>query len=81
MKTPGRPKYVQDDLLLTALLDVHVLHGEQAAEDAFHLGEVQPARLVLQWGEDIKMSSTRGIRPSSELTKWCERTTTNDHLV
>ena len=46
------PEYVQDDLLLTALLDVHVLHGEQSAEDTFHLGEVQPARLVLREGRN-----------------------------
>ena len=41
-------EYVQDDLLLTALFNLHIFHGEQGAENAFHLGEVQSAGLVLQ---------------------------------
>ncbi len=43
-----KPEDVQNDFLLSGLLDVRVLHGDEGGEDPFDLGEVQPARLVLK---------------------------------
>ena len=51
------PEYVQNDLLLTALFYVNILHGQQGTENALHLGEVQSARLVLQKKCAIKFSA------------------------
>ena len=42
-----KPEDVQNDLLLSGLLDVRVLHGDEGGEYPFDLGEVQSARLIL----------------------------------
>ena len=60
-----KPEDVQNDLLLSGLLDVRVLHGDEGGEDPFDLCEVQPTRLVLRKTSKFCYSGKIDMR-----TKW-----------